>query len=230
MARWEWLAGFMASHRYISAFVHTPFVYLALLILGFAFLTAERRLKMPNLLGRFVNSQIIPDLHSVTLKDVFDSDSKKPGWDEIKLNWVWFIEVQFVNDSDTRTTIDHIEVEVSTGKRNEQSRLFEDSGKFKVDMAYDNRSEPKAYQGERYRNLPSLMQVIKDVPLERGIGYRGWLRVGVKQVNQKDMNGGEIKMDVWLVDALQGRHKVNFKKKSDKTWDTSFLIFEDNLT
>ncbi|HEY6251487.1 MAG TPA: hypothetical protein VI685_16130, partial [Candidatus Angelobacter sp.] len=64
---------------------------------------------------------------------------------------------------------------------------------------------------------------------QRGIGYRGWLRIELKQVNQRDVNSRDLKLDIWLEDALQGKHKVNFKRKSDKEWDRSFLIFEGGI-
>src|SRR3989442_4948590 len=174
----------------------------------------------------------MPNLHTATMKDLFDTEEKKIGWDERKLDWWWFVEIKLANESDTPTTIDTLGARVLTGRgicrrRQEDIHLFQDVGKFKIDMGHKADCTSTAFSGEQYRQLPSLIKRIANVPLTRGIGYRGWLRCEVKQVSQKDMNSGRTKIDVWLIDALQGKHKVHFKKKSDHEWDQSFLILED---
>ena len=52
LGRWDWLTAFLASHPHAAAFVHTPFAYLGFLIVGFLLLWAERKLKLPRIVGR----------------------------------------------------------------------------------------------------------------------------------------------------------------------------------
>jgi hypothetical protein len=103
----------MVAHPQIAQFLHTPFPYLILTLFTLISLGAERRLKEPRLVARYVNSRTIPDLHSATMQMWFDTEHKKPGWDEHRFNWDWFIEAQIVNDSDTPTTVDSLQVTVS---------------------------------------------------------------------------------------------------------------------
>src|SRR5271170_5191787 len=112
LGRWDWLRGTMLGHPHFAAFVKTPFPNLILLILGFSFLWAERRLREPKLIARYTNSRWMPDLHSATMQMLFDSSGATPGWDEHRFDWDWFIEVQMVNDSDTPATVDGIGVSI----------------------------------------------------------------------------------------------------------------------
>jgi hypothetical protein len=61
-------------------------------------------------------------------------------------------------------------------------------------------------------NLPSNQQ-----------NFEWWER---QQVSQGDVIGGKIKINIWLIDAFQQSHQVDFKEKSDEMWDQSFLISE----
>jgi hypothetical protein len=116
LARWDWLKAFMMDHPHFATFIRTPFSYLCLIVAGFLFLFAERTLKQPRLVGRYINSRLMPDLGSATMKTVFDSEAKRPGWDEARFDWDWFLEVQVTNDSETPATIDRVETKVWIGK------------------------------------------------------------------------------------------------------------------
>lgn len=231
-SRWDWLKAFMVEHPHFATLIRTPFSYLLLLILGFLFLSAERRLKQPRIVARFVNSRIIPNLKTTTIKAVLDSDAKTPGWEAHKLDWEWFIETQLANDAETPTTIEEVRVRISIKRKwwkREAVKVerSEDFNRFLIDMGIDKNLKGHSFEGERYRKVSSLMEKIRNVPLTKGIGYRGWLRFKVNQVNQKDMNGGRILVDVWLIDALEGKHKLNYKRKSEETWDNGFYLFKD---
>jgi hypothetical protein len=228
-ARWTWVKELLDAHPYLAAFAHTPFVYLALLILGFFFLTAERKLKLPNIHARLINERIMPNLHTVTIDDLFKTERQTPGWDERKLDWWWFVEIQLANDSDTRTTIQTVGGRVTIGRHKGDISLFDNLGQFRIDMGIKADGTTNAeFSGQRHRNLTSLLQTIANEPLERGIGYRGWMRCEVKQISQKDMNSGRVKIHLWLIDALQGRHKVHRRKRREPDWDQSFLIFDSS--
>jgi len=76
-----------------------------------------------------------------------------------------------------------------------------------------------------YTPVPSLITSIHRMPLTKGIGHSGWLRVDVEQVSQKDIQ--KKSLYIWLVDALQNKHKVENKRKNDRHWDESFDIVQD---
>jgi hypothetical protein len=41
------------------------------------------------------------------------------------------------------------------------------------------------------------------------------------------MNGGHLRIDVWLIDSLGGKHKLESDKKDEQQWDKGFYIFKD---
>lgn len=230
LARWDWLKAFMTDHPHFATFIRTPFSYLCLIVVGFLFLFAERKLKQPRLIGRYTNSRFVPDLSSATVQMVFDSEAKKPGWDETRFDWDWFLEVQVVNDSETPATIDRVETKVWIGKIWKRKffdiEYLEDLDRFDMDMALEGvgKHHGKKYVGERYRDVPSLMEKISDIPLEREIGYKGWIHLKIKKANQREVNSGKINVDIKLIDAMQRKHAIHFKRKSDKDWDKNFYV------
>jgi hypothetical protein len=230
-ARWDWLNQFLAANPHIAAFVRTPFAYALLLFLGFLFLKAETKLKLPNITARFANSRTIPNLKTTTLEDVFKTESKAAGWDLRPLNWHWFLEIYLVNESETPVTIEDIEIEVKVGKwprrKTIPAKLVQDLSRFQIDMALDGTGQPhnKPFELPRRRPVPSLMEKIKGVPIAKWIGYRGWVRIELPGVSQKDINNGNTRIEIWLVDALEGKHKLNYKRHADTDWDNSFFIF-----
>jgi hypothetical protein len=230
LGRWDWLKAFMLVHPHIAHFLQTPFASLSLLAVGLLVLWAERRIKQPEIRARYTNFRATPDLHSATMKMLFDAEKKRPGWDEHRFDWDWFIEVQMVNDSETRATFDDLKVEVSTGllwnKRVFQVQHLEDLDSFDMDMLLDGtgKGHGRRVVGERYRPIPSLMEKIKDIPLEQEIGHRGWLHFKIFQANQREMNNRNIRINIWILDAGQREHKLSFKKKDEKSWDKNFYI------
>lgn len=220
----------MAGHPHVAAVMRTPFMYLILLAVGWVSLRAERQLKLPNIVAKFVNSRLVPDLSTTTMKTVFDSQAKKSGWDEETIDWDWFIEVQLANDSDTPATIEKVEARAIAGGRSVPVTHSEDFLKYSMDYGLDGQgnSIQTSFVGQaRYRPVPNLMKKIRGVPLTKGIGYRGWLRFKMPKVSQRDVNEKRIKMDIWLVDALEGRHKLYYKRNSDREWDNAFFIFHE---
>ncbi len=232
LGRWDWLAAFINAHPRLASFVRTPIAYLGLLILGFIFLIGEHRLKQPKLLFRLMNSRTIPDLHTTPMAAVVESEHKTPGWDERKIDWYSFFEVQVTNDSDTPTTISGLEASARIKRdwlktKPIEIRHFEDFDGFLMDVGMDVNLKGVRHTGERHRNIPSLLAKIKEVPLTRGIGHRGWLRFRLSQVSQKDMNGGHLRIDVRLIDSLGGKHKLESDKKDEQRWDKGFYIFKE---
>ncbi len=68
------------------------------------------------------------------------------------------------------------------------------------------------------------MKKIEGVALEQEIGYRGWLHFKVFKVSQSEMDSHKIRINIWIVDANQRKHKLHFKKKDEKNWNTDFYI------
>lgn len=229
IARWDMLKQLFSAHPLLDKFLHTPLVYIVLLLGGFALLAVEQRLKRPRLLVKFVNSRIQPNLHRMTMRDFFEACDKKPGWDERPLDAWWFVELHVVNDSDIPTKLEDVEVCVRAGKRGRlEVTPYPDMGQFRADMGYDENLKDKRYENPRYRDLPDLRKDTTNVPLTRGIGHRGWLRFGVKGITQKDIDASRLNIDIWLIDSLHEKHKAEYKKNSDKKWDKGFVIFEDS--
>jgi len=95
-ARWEWFNELMARNPHLAAFIRTPFAGVFLLVFGFGCLFAERRLQLPKVIPRYVNSRQLPNLHTTPMKLVFETEAKTPGWDEYKIDWHWLVEVHVV--------------------------------------------------------------------------------------------------------------------------------------
>jgi hypothetical protein len=175
-------------------------------------------------MATYTNSRIFPDLHTATIGDMFNTESKKPGWDLKELNWHWFIEIKLVNESDTPVTVEEFEVRVRVKRQAKTAILLDDLGKWDMDMTFDDQATFHAFTGERYREIPGLTHKIKNRPLSRGVGHRGWIHIFVKQISQREIK--RAAMDMWIIDALEGRHEVEYKKKNDQKMDRSFLISE----
>jgi hypothetical protein len=234
LGRWDWLVSFIGAHPRVAAIVRTPLVYLGLLILGFLFLASDKFSKQPRLLVRLLNSRTSPDLHTTTLAAVFESEAQTPGWDDKQLDWDCFLETQVTNDTDNPTTVTGLEVRGRLRRKWwETSGKIEithsdDFGGFVIDKGLDVNLQGIPFNGERYIPIPNLMEKIKNLPLTRGIGHNGWLRLRIPQVSQKNMNNGNVRIDFWLIDALGGKHKVEHKKNSEQQWNKKFYIFNDD--
>lgn len=229
-ARWEWMEAFMTAHPHVAAFVKSPFSSMTLVVFGLTALWAERRLKQPNLMARYANFRAIPDLHTTSMKVMSDTQNKVPGWDEARFDWDWFVEVQFANASETPCTIDGLKFEISLGSGKDKhifrAEYLEHLDDFDMDMGLNGKGEPHGvrYVGERYRPIPSLMDAIRNRPLHQEIGYRGWLHFKLHQANQREMGSQKIRIDIWLIDAMQRQHELHFRKKDQKEWDNNFYI------
>ena len=97
------------------------------------------------------------------MQAVFDSENKKPGWDEQPIDWHWFLEVQLANESETPVTIEDVQIRVRVGPKGQRKPVaasFSDGlQNFVMDMALDGsgQSNKKKYEEPRYRPVPSLM-------------------------------------------------------------------------
>lgn len=61
------------------------------------------------------------------------------------------------------------------------------------------------------------MNEIKDVPSTGGVPYRGWLRIEVPQISQKDVDAGSVTVAIGLVGALQGKHRLRYRQGDIKS-------------
>jgi hypothetical protein len=115
-ARWDFIKTTLEHYPKLEWFAHTPYVYVALLVVGFVTLYGQYKVLQPYILARYINARLCPDLHSATMGAMFDTEEKKPGWDtKHKFDWNWFVELRLVNDSDTPTTVHGVEVKVKAG-------------------------------------------------------------------------------------------------------------------
>lgn len=230
LGRWDWLIGFMLAHPVIALIFRSPLPYVMLMAIGLLSLGAERLVKAPNIKARYINFRAIPDLHSATVRMAFESQEKRPGWDLHRFDWDWFVEVQMVNDSEMRATLDRLKVEITLGRRWNRKvfefKCLDDLDSFDMDMALDGEGKRHGQRvfGERYLPIPSLMSKIKGIPLEQEIGHQGWIHFKVFQVSQREMNDHKIQINIWIVDANQREHKLHFRKRDQKTWDNNFFI------
>lgn len=195
LGRWDWLVAFIGAHPYLASLVRTRLPYLGLLILGFLFLRSEQHLKQRKLLVRLMNSRTIPDRHTTPMVAVFESEAKTPGWDERKLDWLRSQTIQML-----RLRFQEWRLVARIRRkwfRNEpvQIKHYEDFDKFMMDTGLDVNIKSIHHSGDRYREIPSLLAKIRDVPLSRGIGHRGWLRFRLSQVSQKDMGDPSLQID-----------------------------------
>jgi hypothetical protein len=230
-ARWDFIKSMLERHPKLEWFVHTPYVYVVLLGVGFATLYVQYKVRQPYILARYTNARLCPDLHSATIQMMFDTEEKKPGWDEHRFDWNWFIELRLVNDFDTPTTVHEFEAKVKAGgswfrRLTRTTRRIEASMMNNVtDFQFYQR---EGYQFDRNREVPlsSLMDKIRDEPLTRGIGHDGWIGIHLKQANQREMNT-KPKLDVRVVDAYGHKHQVHLgRRKDERNWDMSFEIVE----
>lgn len=216
--RWDFLSSFFTSHPHVAEFTRRPFVYLALLVLGFVFLQAEKRLRLPLIRARYTNVKTSPNLAKITMRSVFDSEMKKPGWDTEELDWFCFVELQLANETATPVTLDEVESKAWAEPQNWKEKVF----KFKrkkltmVPVADFKGYEIDRNGGYGHREaIPNLLKQLEKTPLTQGAGHRGWLCFAVKAC-QRDLKKPTI--DVWLIDALRGKHRVVYEKDEHK-WD-----------
>jgi len=230
-ARWDFVKSILQGHPKLEWFVHTPYVYVFLLGVGFATLYGQYKVRQPHIFARYTNARLCPDLHSATVQMMFDTQEKKPGWDEHKFDWNWFIELRLVNDSDTPTTVHEFEVKVKAGgsrlrRLSRTTRRIEASMMSNVTDFQLYHREGYVFDRKREIPLPSLMGKIRDKPLTRGIGHDGWIGIHLKQASQREMNNKPT-LDVWVVDAYGHKHQVHLgRRKDERNWDMSFEIVE----
>ena len=77
--------------------------------------------------------------------------------------------------------------------------------------------------------MQALMNEIKDVPLTRGVPYRGCLRIEVPQISQKDVDAGSVTVAIGLVGALQRKHRLRYRQGDDKIGTSSSIFCTDGF-
>ncbi len=213
----------LAVHPHVAAFVRTPVFYLVIIVVGFGLLWTERKAKLPRIRTRYVNARLIPKLQTVSMRMLVETEKKMPGWERHRANWYWFVELQLVNESDTPVTVEEVEACVKLrGGRKLSIQHLKDLRNFHF---YKPMSD--VFDTAKNTPIPSLVDKIRGVPLTKGLGYRGWLGFEIARVSQYEMQ--KPSLDIWLIDALEVKHHVQFRKKSDLNWDTSFHIIDESI-
>jgi hypothetical protein len=226
LGRWEWLETAMLGHPALAAVLRGPFF--PLLCLGVAILAVygKEYLKLPSVMARYTNSRTIPNLKTVSAKLLVDTQNETPGWNEQECGWFWLIEVRLANESDTPITVEDIEGRVRVGGSKWLRKLFPFTRKtLSVKHVKDvSRFDSSPHEGQpRYEPLKGLFESIEGVPLTKGVGHRGWICFSIT-ATQRELNDAPV-MDVWLIDALYGKHRLIYKKDETK-WDRSFDVME----
>jgi hypothetical protein len=217
--RLDFIKGFLANHPRVAEAVHSPLVYLALLVLGFAFIQAERKLKLPHIRARYTNFKVVPNITKIPMKAVFDTEMKKPGWDTQELDWFLFVELQLANETPTPVTVDEVKAKFLATPASWIEKLLPFKRKpIKVNHVTDFSGYELHLEGGGYgkgAEVPNLLKNINGSPLTQGVGHRGWLCFSAK-ANQQDLT--KPLLDIWLIDAFGGKHRLDYEKDESK-WD-----------
>jgi len=161
----------------------------------------ERKVKAPRFVGRITGLEGHPDTATSSMALMFIEEKKEPGWNEHPINWHWFAKVTFVNESETPATIEavHVRMKWRWKRKKIMAKCTEDFGEF-VFAGRDPNGWPKDDE------IPNLLRKLEGIPLTHGIGHDGWVHFNVPAMHRKDMETSKI--DFWIVDAMQGKHKL----------------------
>ena len=176
-ARMEWVKSVLDRNPHTARFVRSPLFMGLLLLLGFGFLWAERKIKLPRIRARFMNCKLVPRLRTMTPQAVFDAEEEKPGWDKHQGTWDWFVDVLLTNESDTPTTIEEVDVRLQKirkfwgvrlpswlpCRKTYPCRLVQG-----VDDHWIHKSVLDIYD-QADSEIPSLLAAIKNIPITIGI-------------------------------------------------------------
>ena len=154
---------------------------------------AEQKLKAPRIAGRIVSLEGVPDTATTPMSMALIEAKKEPGWDEHPMNWHWFARIKCVNESETPTTIETVQVEIGSARDRIIVKCIEDFGRY-------------VFARDRDDEIPNLLRKLHGVPVTHGIGHDGWVHFNVENVTRKDMEAAKI--DFWIIDAMQGKHKL----------------------
>jgi hypothetical protein len=219
VGRWEWFKGVMLEHPQIAGFVRTPWLYVPCVILGFFILWWERKLELPRVRVKLTNAKVVPRIWKVKAVDVFAEQRRDPGWDDRQYPWDWLIEVYLVNESEIETTIQAIEGKLTYRWRRIPVEFIEDLTDY---IMFDKDGHDPFKDTNSDRPLPNLVETLKNLPLKHGIGHRGWVRFGVKNASHKEMKRSRLNM--WLIDSFDQRHKFSHRKSREKKWDKNIEV------
>jgi hypothetical protein len=120
------------------------------------------------------------------------------GRTDYKVECDFLCEVFLVNPTENQVTVKRFVAEVLLGREWKELKRLEDLTDYKIESSEDAKSPTK--------DLVSLAKTVANVPLIRGVGYRGWLRF--EFVTDKKNLEGQLDIRVKIIDALGGEHKV----------------------
>jgi hypothetical protein len=230
-ARLDWVRATLAEHPNVAVAVRSPLLMGLLLLLGFAFLWAERKVKLPRISARLVNCQVVPRMRTITVQALFDAQQEKPGWDRHEGTWDWFLEILLTNEAETPTTIEDVDFRLRRIPRllgvrvpwTPWQKIFLCKHLTDLNGHCIHKNVSDLFDNADFR-IPSLIEKTKNVPLTIGIGHRGWLRFESPNITQADLRNSGL--DVWLVDAMEEKHNVRYRRGDEEKWDKNFTIME----
>lgn len=127
------------------------------------------------------------------------------GRTEYNVDCDFLYEIYLVNTTDNLVTVRSFTAEVRDGEEWKKLKMIEDLSDYQIRTGEDPHS-PR-------NNLISLAQTTKNVPLARGVGYRGWLRFEYATEHKK--LEGKVYTCVRIIDALGGIHEVSNSEPLD---------------
>jgi hypothetical protein len=159
----------------------------------------------PIIAAKFMRAHLMPwSPFSGMVKDLFKSMGKTAY--ETRADFLF--QIYLVNVSDNVTTIQQITTEAEVGGKWVKLPRLDDLSNYEL-VTFQNKEDavgPFARDRGRVEELTSLWDKIKEKPLERGIGFEGWVGFELEALSTEFDK--PINHKVRLVDALGGIHSV----------------------
>jgi hypothetical protein len=136
--------------------------------------------------------------------------------DDYEVESDFLCEVFLVNETDNPVTIKRIFCEAQLGQEKKVLPPIADLTDYQIEPVNAATSAAERFRmSVPNKDLTSLNKILDGQVITRGFGYRGWLRFGI--VTQKSNLDKPVMTELWIVDALGGKHGVS----ADEPFDTS---------
>lgn len=164
--------------------------------------TRARPTSTPILKAHFIRSHLMP---RSPWQSFVEGVFKAVGRMEYEVECDFLYEIFLVNTSENQVTVRNFIAEVQIGEEWKKLKRLDDLTDYKIQTAEDYNSTKK--------DLISLAKLVENVPLIRGVGYRGWLRF--EFTTNKASLESHVYSRVRIIDALGGEHEVDTSEPRD---------------
>jgi len=155
---------------------------------------------------KLIRSILLPESWAQILVDDFYRVQGKPA---PKADYDYLCELLVVNESDHPLTVERFRGMVRFGEQEwEKMRQIRDLSNYDLKTGTDTFAR---------KPLVSLSEKISGVPLNKAIGYRGWLRFQFEATCEQLRN--PVLVEILAVDALGNEHEVVIAKDSEEFED-----------